>query len=179
MRKMIIVLSSITVMTLMLFVSSIRVDAESYEEYCERWLQKQLERDEKLMDELEAEGTLTQEAIDSISKGTSNRKPNCKSNNSSNRLNKNSDSGSPSTSGNTTSEKGWVYSADELHVIGLPEGENGYTKPGYYGDVDGTYSSGYSEAGKGWVYSTDELHVIGLPEGEYGYTLPGWYGDTK
>ena len=133
MRKMIIALSSITVMALMLFVSSIRVDAESYEEYCERWLQKQLERDEKLMDELEAEGTLTQEAIDSISKGTSKRKPNCKSNKSSN---KNSGSESSSTYGGTTSGKGWVYSTDELHVIGLPEGENGYTLPGWYGDVD-------------------------------------------
>jgi hypothetical protein len=133
MRKMIIVLSSITVMTLMLLVSSIRVDAESYEEYCERWLQKQRERDEKLMDELEAEGTLTQEAIDSISKGTSKRKPNCKSNKSSNKY---SDSGSSSSSGNTTSGKGWVYSADELHVIGLPEGEDGYTLPGWYGDID-------------------------------------------
>ena len=133
MRKMIIVLSSITVMTLMLLVSSIRVDAESYEEYCERWLQKQLERDEKLMDELEAEGTLTQEAVDSISKGTSKRKPNCKSNKSSNKY---SDSGKSSSSGNTTSGKGWVYSADELHVIGLPEGEDGYTLPGWYGDID-------------------------------------------
>ena len=133
MRKMIIVLSSITVMTLMLLVSSIRADAESYEEYCERWLQKQRERDEKLMDELEAEGTLTQEAIDSISKGTSKRKPNCKSNKSSNKY---SDSGSSSSSGNTTSGKGWVYSADELHVIGLPEGEDGYTLPGWYGDID-------------------------------------------
>ena len=133
MRKMIIVLSSITVMALMLFVSSIRVDAESYEEYCEKWLQKQREGDEKLMDELEAEGTLTQEAIDSISKGTSKRKPNCKSNKSSN---KTSGSVSSSTSGGTTSGKGWVYSTDELHVIGLPEGENGYTVPGWYGDVD-------------------------------------------
>ena len=133
MKKMIIVLSSITVMTFMLFVSSIRVDAESYEEYCEKWLQKQRERDEKLMDELEAEGTLTQEAIDSISKGTSKRKPNCKSNKSSNKY---SDSGSSSSSGNTTSGKGWVYSADELHVIGLPEGEDGYTLPGWYGDID-------------------------------------------
>lgn len=133
MRKMIIVLSSITVMTLMLLVSSIRVDAESYEEYCEKWLQKQRERDEKYMDELEADGNLTQEAIDSISKGTSKRKPNCKSNSSSN---KNSDSGRSSSSGNTTSGKGWVYSADELHVIGLPEGEDGYTLPGWYGDID-------------------------------------------
>lgn len=133
MRKMIIVLSSITVMTLMFFVSSIRVDAESYEEYCEKWLQKQRERDEKYMDELEADGNLTQEAIDSISKGTSKRKPNRKSNSSSN---KNSESRSSSTCGGTTSGKGWVYSADELHVIGLPEGEDGYTLPGWYGDID-------------------------------------------
>ncbi len=25
---------------------------------------------------------------------------------------------------------------DELHVVGLPTGENGYTKPGWYGDID-------------------------------------------
>lgn len=133
MKKMIIVLSSVAVMTFMLFASSIRVDAESYEEYCEKWLQKQREHDEKYMDELEADGNLTQEAIDSISKGTSKRKPNCKSNKSSNKY---SDSGRSSSSGNTTSGKGWVYSADELHVIGLPEGEDGYTLPGWYGDID-------------------------------------------
>lgn len=57
------------------------------------------------------------------------------------------------------------------------EGSNGYTKPGYYGDVDSSYSSGYSGSGKGWVYSADELHVIGLPEGSNGYTQPGYYGD--
>ncbi|WP_022775934.1 hypothetical protein [Butyrivibrio sp. AE2015] len=32
------------------------------------------------------------------------------------------------------SGKGWGYSADELHVIGLPEGEDGYTLPGWYDD---------------------------------------------
>ncbi|SEM18919.1 hypothetical protein SAMN04487770_12820 [Butyrivibrio sp. ob235] len=85
--------------------------------------------------------------------------------------------GGNNTAGSQTNGKGWVYSSDELHVIGLPEGSNGYTKPGYYGDVDSSYSSGYSGSGKGWVYDADELHVIGLPEGEDGYTMPGYYGD--
>lgn len=33
--------------------------------------------------------------------------------------------------------KGWVYDADELHVTGLPtDPETGYTKPGFYGNID-------------------------------------------
>ena len=134
--------------------------------------QQEKESTEKWLDELEADGNLTPEAIKAAGKYGEGRVPNNKSTSGST-----SGSYAGGSSGATTSGKGWVYSADELHVIGLPEGSNGYTKPGYYGDVDGTYSSGYSGSGKGWVYSADELHVIGLPEGEDGYTLPGWYGD--
>lgn len=86
------------------------------------------------MDELEADGNLTQKAIDTMTKGTSKRKPNCKT-----ATKKNSSSYSGSSSGSYSYSgqgKGWVYSADELHVIGLPEGETGYTLPGYYGDID-------------------------------------------
>lgn len=33
--------------------------------------------------------------------------------------------------------KGWVYDCDELHVTGLPsDPETGYTRPGYYGNID-------------------------------------------
>ena len=71
-------------MTLGIAVMPITSHAGSYEEYAAEWLRKQKAEDEKLMDELEAEGTLTQEAIDSISKGTSKRKPNCKSKTKSN-----------------------------------------------------------------------------------------------
>ncbi|WP_143015165.1 hypothetical protein [Butyrivibrio sp. INlla18] len=117
---------------LLVCLSSITVHAENYDDYAEKWLQKQLKQQEKYMDELEADGNLTQEAIDSISKGTSKRKPNKSSQSS-----ENSSKNTTSTTGSTTSSgKGWVYSTDELHVVGLPEGENGYTKPGWYGDVD-------------------------------------------
>ncbi len=120
-------------MTFATAVMPITSHAESYEEYAAEWLRKQQEKDEKLMDELEAEGTLTQEAIDSISKGTSKRKPNCKSKTQSNDSYSTGSSGANSYSG---AGKGWVYSTDELHVVGLPEGENGYTKPGWYGDIN-------------------------------------------
>lgn len=136
----------------------------------ERYKRLQQESDQKFLDELEAAGMLTQEAIDAVEGPNSTRKPNYKPSSG-------SSSCSTGNSSGTTQGKGWVYSSDELHVIGLPEGSNGYTKPGYYGDVDKSYSSGYSGAGKGWVYDADELHVIGLPEGEDGYTMPGYYGD--
>ena len=120
-------------MTFATAVMPITSHAGSYEEYAAEWLRKQQEKDEKLMDELEAEGTLTQEAIDSISKGTSKRKPNFKSKTKSDDSYTSGNSGNSSYSG---AGKGWVYSTDELHVVGLPEGENGYTKPGWYGDIE-------------------------------------------
>ncbi len=178
MKKMVIVLATIAAVGLMVGFSSITVNASGfdlqahYEKMKAKREQQEKEFTEKWLDELEADGNLTPEAIKAAGKYGEGRVPNHKSIGGSG-----SGSYAGGSSGATTSGKGWVYSADELHVIGLPEGSNGYTKPGYYGDVDGTYSSGYSGSGKGWVYSADELHVIGLPEGEDGYTLPGWYGD--
>ena len=123
MKKIIVILCAAITVIAILSLTTITVHAETKEE---AWLRKQREYQEKYMDDLEADGNLTQEAIDSISKGTSDRKPNHKPTNS------------DTTSGTSSdgSGKGWVYSTDELHVVGLPEGDNGYTKPGYYGDVD-------------------------------------------
>lgn len=132
MKNKFYVISAVTMVVLLVCLSSITVNAENYDDYAEKWLQKQRKQQEKYMDELEADGNLTQEAIDSISKGTSKRKPN-KSSQSSENSSKNTTS---TTDGTTSSGKGWVYSTDELHVVGLPEGENGYTKAGWYGDVD-------------------------------------------
>lgn len=132
MKNKFYVIFAVTMVVLLVCLSSITVHAENYDDYAEKWLQKQRKQQEKYMDELEADGNLTQEAIDSISKGTSKRKPN-KSSQSSENSSKNTTS---TTDGTTSSGKGWVYSTDELHVVGLPEGENGYTKPGWYGDVD-------------------------------------------
>ena len=132
---MIIALTTIVVIGLMVGFSGITAHAGAYDDYAKAWLEKKRAEQEKYMDELEADGNLTQEAIDSISKGTSTRTPNHKS--SSKRTTSGStSSGNSKSSGSVGSGKGWVYSADELHVIGLPTGENGYTKPGYYGDVE-------------------------------------------
>ncbi|SDB54055.1 hypothetical protein [Butyrivibrio sp. INlla16] len=167
MKKTLIAFSTFFALGIVVTMVGITAHAETRQE---RYQRRQYEMCQKYLDELEEAGNLTQEAIDALDGPNSTRKPNHKSSSSSN----NTESGSSSA---TTQGKGWVYSSDELHVIGLPEGSNGYTKPGYYGDVDGSYSSGYSGAGKGWVYDADELHVIGLPEGEDGYTMPGFYGD--
>ncbi len=112
-------------------ITTIPAKAETYEEYCARWLAKQQADDEKFMDELEADGTLTQEAIDSISKGTSKRKPNMKSSTTT----KSNEKSNYNSNSYSNYGKGWVYSTDELHVIGLPEdSETGYTKSGWYGN---------------------------------------------
>lgn len=97
--------------------------------YADEWLAKQKAQDEKWMDELEADGNLTQEAIDST-KSKTTRKPNKKTTNS-------STSSSNSTTNSYSGEAhGWVYSTDELHIVGLPEDERGYTKAGNYGTIN-------------------------------------------
>ena len=35
----------------------------------------------------------------------------------------------------TGEAKGYVYGVDELHVVGLPTDERGYTKAGDYGEI--------------------------------------------
>lgn len=167
MKKTVIAFSTFLVFGIIVGFMGTTVHAETWREKIDRMNE---EYNQKLLDELEAAGNLTQDAIDALDGPNSTRKPN-------HRSSRNNGSSIQSSGSGTTQGKGWVYSSDELHVIGLPEGSNGYTKPGYYGDVDKSYSSGYSGAGKGWVYDADELHVIGLPEGEDGYTMPGYYGD--
>ncbi len=166
MKKLIIAFSTIFALGMFFGVAGTTVSAETAQEKYER---TQYEWKQKYLDDLEEAGMLTQEAIDALDGPNSTRKPNYKSN---------SGSSESENSASQSQGKGWVYSSDELHVIGLPEGENGYTKPGYYGDVDGSYSSGSSGEGKGWVSSADELHVTGLPTDEDGYTSSGYYGDV-
>ena len=137
MKKMIIVLATIAAVGLMVGFSGITVNASGidlqahYEKMKAGREQREKEMWEKMLDDLEADGNLTPEAIKAAGKYGEGRVPNHKST---------SGSGSGSYAGGssdaTTSGKGWVYSADELHVIGLPEGENGYTLPGWYGDIE-------------------------------------------
>ena len=51
--------------------------------------------------------------------------------------NKTNKSNSKTTTSSTSSTaKGWVFSTDELHIIGLPENEQGYTAAGDYGVIN-------------------------------------------
>jgi len=95
--------------------------------YADEWLAKQKAQDEKWMDELEADGNLTQEAIDST-KSKTNRKPNKKTTQT--------ETTQTQSSSSQTQGRGWVYGTDELHIVGLPEDERGYTKAGNYGTIN-------------------------------------------
>ena len=96
--------------------------------YADEWLAKQKAQDEKWMDELEADGNLTQEAIDST-KSKTNRKPNKKTTQT--------ETSQTQSSSSQTQGRGWIYGVDELHVVGLPEdAETGYTKSGFYGSIE-------------------------------------------
>ena len=107
-------------------ISTIPAHAETRQE---AWLRKQKEAEEKFMDGLEKDGNLTQDAIDSISSGTSKRKANKKSTITKNKT--------TTSSGSASSEaRGWVYGTDELHITGLPTDERGYTKAGDYGRIE-------------------------------------------
>lgn len=53
-----------------------------------------------------------------------------------NKTTKKTISGNSSLSSYYTGEaKGYVYGVDELHVVGLPTDERGYTKAGDYGEI--------------------------------------------
>ncbi len=106
---------------------------EHYEKMKAKREKQEREYMEKWLDDLEADGNLTQAAIDAAGEYGRGRTPNHKSTQSSAGTYSGGGSGSSAYTG---PGKGWVYSVDELHVIGLPEGENGYTKPGWYGDIE-------------------------------------------
>jgi len=112
---------------------------DSYEEYVDAWIKKQEDAARKHLDDLYEDGNLTQEAIDASMLDDYDKEPNNKSdrkNNSKNSTGTGSSSGYASGSSGQGTGKGWVYSCDELHVVGLPAGEDGYTLPGWYGDID-------------------------------------------
>ena len=115
--SLIIILISVTITPITAHASS----------YADEWLAKQKAQDEKWMDELEADGNLTQEAIDST-KSKTNRKPNKKTTQT--------ETSQTQSNSSQTQGRGWVYGADELHIVGLPENEQGYTQAGWYGDID-------------------------------------------
>ena len=95
----------------------------------ERWIRIQKESNEEFMKGVEEDGNLTEEAYDQLSwggsiKGKVNKKKEKKS------IDK------TYTIKGDEVNKGYVYSTDELHVVGLPEDERGYTKAGDYGKIE-------------------------------------------
>ncbi len=140
MKKIIMALTTIVVVGLMVGFSGIKVNATGfdlqahYEKMKAKREQKEKEFYEKWLDDLEADGNLTPEAIKAAGEYGEGRIANHKSTGGS--RSGGYSSGSNSGNGYSGGGKGWVYSVDELHVVGLPAGENGYTQPGYYGDID-------------------------------------------
>lgn len=106
-------------------ISPLTVHAESKQE---RWIRIQQESNEEFMKGVEKDGNLTEEAEKALSWGNSKGKANKKTTKK-NKTKSGSNTGS-------SSARGWVYSVDELHITGLPTGEDGYTKPGDYGTIE-------------------------------------------
>ena len=105
---------------------SVTVYAETPQE---RWIRIQKESNEEFMKGVEADGNLTEEAYEQLSwggtiKGKVNKKKDKKT------------SDKTYTVKGDEVNKGWVYSVDEMHIVGLPQGQNGYTLPGDYGKID-------------------------------------------
>ena len=121
------ILSALMLIVIVGQLTSITAHATTEEE----WLANIQAEQEARMNRLEKEGNLSQDTINSITKGNSTRKSTKKSSKNS------TSSNNSSTSSSNGTNKGWVYSTDELHIIGLPEdSETGYTKAGDYGVID-------------------------------------------
>lgn len=102
----------------LILLNHIEVHATSY---ADEWLAKKQQQQEEYMKSLEKEGNLTEEVKNSITKKNTKNK---------NKTNSNT------TSSYTGQNRGYVYGVDELHVIGLPTDERGYTRAGDYGRIE-------------------------------------------
>lgn len=100
----------------LMLINHIDVYASSY---ADEWLAKKQQQQEEYMNELQKDGNLTDEAKASITKSNTSTKTKKETNK--NYTNKES--------------HGYVYSCDELHIIGLHTDEKGYTKSGSYGII--------------------------------------------
>ena len=116
-------LLSISVIFILATITTIPVQAkETFAERCQR---RQRETYAKTLSELQADGNLTQEAIDAL--GGTGMKPN--------KVTKKSNQTTTGSASASNEARGWVYSTDELHITGLPEDERGYTAAGDYGVI--------------------------------------------
>ena len=112
---------------LALTLNTLKVHAETPQE---RWIRIQKESNEAFMNDVEKDGNLTEEAVNSLSWGNKTKKTQVKTNKKSA---SNNTSSSSSYSGNP---RGYVYGVDEIHITGLPTDERGYTKAGDYGKIE-------------------------------------------
>lgn len=123
-----IIFRGIVIGTLLaIIISPITVLAETPQE---RWIRIQKESNKEFMDGCEKDGNLTQEAVDALSWGDKTKKPNKKTEKETKKKN------NSSNSTYSNQNRGWVYSTDELHLVGLPEDERGYTRAGDYGAIE-------------------------------------------
>ena len=105
-------------------ISFCRLSMQVHANYADEWLKKKQEQQQKYMQELADEGTLTEDNINSITKGKgTNIKPSKKTEKTEKKE-------------STQENRGYVYGVDELHLVGLPTDERGYTKAGDYGRID-------------------------------------------
>ncbi len=102
----------------LMLINHIDVYASSY---ADEWLAKKQQQQEEYMKELQKDGNLTDEVKASITKSNTNTK------NKTKKENKNYVQ---------TENHGYVYGVDELHIVGLPTDERGYTKAGNYGRIE-------------------------------------------
>ena len=110
-------ITGIMIVTMSYTIISIKSSAS---DYADEWLKKKQEQQNEYMESLKKEGNLTDSAIASITKG---KGTNIKSNKKENKTIK---------SNNSSSKTTLIYGTDELHVVGLPTDERGYTKAGTY-----------------------------------------------
>ncbi len=115
-KKIIYLLTAIIIISITYGRMSIKSNAS---DYAEEWLKKKQQQQKEYMQELEKDGNLTEEAYKSITKGNGNAYG---------KVNKKE----KKEKKKNTSDYTIVYGVDELHVVGVPTNEEGYTKAGKY-----------------------------------------------
>ena len=102
------------------------VHAETFAEKCQRM---QRESDDEFAKRLSDDGNMTEEASKALSRGNKTYKVNAEKKTESN------DNSSKYSSSYSDRPRGRVYGVDELHLVGLPTDERGYTIAGDYGEI--------------------------------------------
>lgn len=101
-------------------INHVDVHASSY---ADEWLAKKQAQQQEYMKSLEQDGNLTDDVVNSITKGKGNAYGKVKNKDKQQKT--------------YTENRGYVYGVDELHIVGLPTNPNtGYTLQGDYGKIE-------------------------------------------